>query len=271
MGTRRRHFAPPGALVGVLAVVVLGGCDSRLVLKSEDLDGGLVIMLPGIDGRSFYSEAACRTVCGEDLGMSVELRDWTAPLGPLYNQTAISRNREVAGAIASRIRSYQRAHPGRPVFLIGHSGGTAIAVWVAEALPTGEQVEGIILLAASLSPGYDLSNALAHTRGGIVSFHSPLDAGLLGVGTTLIGTMDGVHGESAGKSGFRVPDRTARPAEYAKLFQIAWEPRMIEVGHGGGHFSCMGSPFIEAYVRPLVQRTAWDEPLIATVRERRRP
>lgn len=253
--------------VCVLTVVwTLSGCGSQMVLNEGALDRGLVILLPGIDGRALYNEAACHALADSGVAMAVELCDWTAPLGPLFNQTAVGRNREVAGRLAERIVSYLRQHPNGQVYLIGHSGGTAIAVWAAEALPDGQRVEGIILLASSLSPGYELSAALAHTRGGIVSFYSSLDGGLLGVGTGLVGTMDGLHGPSAGLDGFQPPSSPARRDEYAKLYQIAWEPGMNAAGHDGGHFTYMVPPFISAYVGPLVKRPAWDEALIADVR-----
>ncbi len=247
--------------VCLLAAATLG-CDERVVINADGADRGLVILLPGIDGRSGYSEEACRALCRDGRAISVELRDWTSPLGAFFNQTAIARNREVARTIAERIADYHRQYPSRPVYLIGHSGGTAMAVWTAESLTGGEQVEGIILLASSLSPGYDLTGALARSRGGIVSFYSPLDVAILGAGTTLLGTMDGLHSESAGKAGFESRGRGG----YEKLFQVPWERSMAASGHGGDHFGCMATRFIRTYVAPLVRSAEWDAGLIASIR-----
>jgi len=262
MASRRPRVILDAILAAVI-VLLLTGCRSQLVLRAEDLDQGLIIVLPGIDGRMPYNEAGCRTLSDDGIAAAVELHDWTAPLGPLYNQSAVLRNHEVARAVAVRIASYQRGHPGRPVFLIGHSGGTAIAVWAAEALPTGREVDGIILLGSSLSPGYDLSRALARSRRGIVSFHSELDGGMLGLGTLLIGTMDGLHSVSAGHVGFRRPPGRAG---YARLFQIAWQPGMLKDGHAGGHFDYMGAAFLSARIGPLLREPAWQPRLLATVR-----
>jgi len=247
------------ALFCVLVVMPIG-CDERVVIKADGADRGLVILMPGIDGRSGYSEAACRALCGDGFAPSVELQDWTSPLGAFFNQAAIARNHEVARTIAERIADYHGKYPAKPVYLIGHSGGTAIAVWTAESLPGSEQVEGIILLASSLSPGYDLSQALAKSRSGIVSFYSPRD-GLLGAGTVLIGTMDGRHSESAGKAGFD----TCPYGGYEKLYQVRWEQSMAAAGHGGDHFGWMGVRFIGTYVSPLVRSGYWDGDLIAAV------
>lgn len=247
-------------LVACVLATAAAGCDEKVVIHPEGADQGLVIVLPGIDGRSGYSLAACRALCEDvDCPFAVELTDWTSPLGAIHSQTAQGRNREVASGIADRIVEYRQGHPTRCVYLIGHSGGTAVAVWAVEALPEGEHVDGIILLASSLSPGYDLSAALIKSRGGIVNFYSPRD-GILGAGTTILGTMDGRHGESAGKAGF---EPHFGPG-YEKLRQVPWAPPMAKAGNGGDHFGCMKTGFVAEYIRPLIRRGGWDATLVAS-------
>lgn len=240
-------------LVGLAVLLAfLGGCGGQqAMLNAKDLDNGLIIVLPGIDGRAWHNEAACKVLSDADLGMAVELYDWTSPLGPLFNQTAMENNRQKAAMLAEHIDSYLREHQGRPVVLVGHSGGTAIAAWAAEQLKSGEEVAGIIMLASSLSPHYDLSMALAHCRLGITSLYSDRDEALLGAGTTLLGTMDGQHTPSAGKVRFQKPQGNCGEA-YGKLLQVPWEPQMAETGHDGGHFGYTAPRFIAAYVAPLV-------------------
>lgn len=258
------------ALVALLVLMLLSGCgEQQTLMGRRGLDEGLVIVLPGIDGRAPHNEAVCKALCNGQTPIAVELYDWTAPLGPLFNQRAVGRNRQMAERLARRIAAYRQAHPGRPVSLIGHSGGTAIAVWAAEALPEGERVEAIVLLASSLSPGYDLGKAMGRARSGIVSFHSSRDSALLGTGTALFGTMDGKYTEAAGKVGFRTAEGDNRAGADARLLQIAWTPDMAESGNDGGHFSCLAAKFISAYVAPLVAAGQWDEGLIAAVREGR--
>jgi len=257
-------------LVALVLIALLAGCGRRRVMMDPHrLPSGLVIVLPGIDGRAPHNLAACRALCTESTGMAVELYDWTAPLGPLYNQRACGRNREMARQLAGRIAEYRGAWPDRPVSLIGHSGGTAIAVWAAEALPDDQQVEGIVLLASSLSRGYDLSQALRRSRKGIVSFHSPRDGILLGVGTSVFGTMDGHYGEAAGKAGFTTPQPASRHAAYAKLCQVGCGQSTAAAGHDGGHFSCLAPSFIAARVQPLLTAARWDRETIARTRGRR--
>ena len=245
--------------VGILCVAAAmsAGCGGReMVLNAELMDQGLVIVLPGIDGRAWHSEAVCHTLVGQGVAKTVVLHDWTSPLlGPLFNQMAVDHNRQMAMQLAARIAAYKREHPDGPVYLIGHSGGTAIAVWAAEGLPDNMQIEGIVLLASSLSPGYALTEALQHTRQGIVSFYSDMDVALLGAGTTIFGTMDGVPGESAGKVGFN--GRNWDP-DGGRLYQVPWDESMAEVGYGGDHFSCLTERFVGSYVAPLMcGRPSW--------------
>jgi pimeloyl-ACP methyl ester carboxylesterase len=221
------------------------------MLSEEHLGRGLVIVLPGIEGRAAHNERVCRDLCDENIGLAVELYDWTIPFGLILNQCVVPLNRLAAKDLAARIVRYHKDNPGRPVFLIGHSGGTAIAVWAAEELPQGETIDGIVLLASSLSPEYDLSNAMEHTEMGIVNFCSDGDAGLLGLGTLLFGTMDGRHGEAAGKVGFRRPARLSEE-DYGRLFEVRWDTSMAAVGNDGGHFGCISSGFIRSRVAPLI-------------------
>ena len=169
----------------------------------------------------------------------------------------------------NHIADYCRRHPGSPVFLIGHSGGTAIAAWAAEALPNNIEVDGIIMLASSLSPEYDLDRALCRVRQGIVSFYSGYDGVVLGFGTTLFGTMDRRNTESAGKVGFgRVASR--RYGQTApRLFQVPWSQRMAGTGYIGCHFSVCAGNFITTHVAPLLTAGDWNHSLIAAVTEGR--
>lgn len=258
-------------LAATFTSLPITGCGARIsVMNQGDADRGLIVVLPGIDGRAGHNERACEVLGAGGTGMVVELFDWTLPLCPLTNQRDEARNRRMAGKLAERITSYVASHPGRPVFLIGHSGGTALAIWAAEALPGQQQIDGIVLLASSLSPGYDLSQALKRTRGGIVSFRSERDSVLLGVGTTLVGTMDGKHTQAAGKVGFSVAGSGYAAEAYGGLYEVRWDKAMAGMGNDGSHFGCLAPEFVSSYVAPLVVARQWDRDLITTVREGKR-
>ncbi len=263
VGRDRVHVALAGFGLVVLLTTVAGCGAGGLVMNRQHLDKGLVIILPGVEGRSLSNASISLSLCGEQIPLAVQVYDWTAPLGPLFNQCAYSRNRETAAVLAQYIVDYRREHPTGRVFLIGHSGGTAIAAWAAEALPPGDRVNGIIMLASSLSPGYDLTAALRRAEMGIVSFYSHHDSALLGAGTTLFGTMDRRNGESAGKVGFNGGSGSYSAA--AKLFQIPWSPEMAKTGYIGCHFSCCAGGFIASYVAPLTTADRWDRQLIANL------
>jgi len=251
----------------MFAALPIIGCGARVsVISKGDGDKGLVVVLPGIDGQSGRNEDACRAIGSGAAGMSVELFDWTMPLCFWTNQRDESRNRRMASELADRIAAYRSEHPDGSVFLVGHSGGTAIAVWAAEALPSGAQVDGIVLLASSLSPNYDLSKAIKRTREGVVSFRSERDSVLLGAGTTLFGTMDGKHTEAAGKVGFSVPDSEQAKGAYGGFSEIRWNPSMSGTGHDGGHFGCLASEFVASHVAPLIAKRKWDRNIIASSR-----
>jgi len=250
-------------LLGVLAAACVAGCGRQPYVTEARLERGLVVVLSGIEGRGPLSAAVAQGLNAGGVDWAIQVADWTAPLGPLYNLRAADRNRRQAAEIAAELAAYRRAHPGRPVVLVGHSGGGAIAAWVAEAMPPGRAVDGIVLLAPTLSPGYRLNRALAASRRGIVSFSSELDWVFLGLGTALAGTMDGGRGPSAGAVGFDVPSDA--PLLYEQLYQIGWRPDMMAAGHAGGHLGAAAPAFVARYVAPFILAPHWDWALVRRV------
>jgi len=249
-----------GILTACLAALALAGCNPQPYVTPERLDRGLVLVLPGIEGHGVLNEAIARGLDEGGVEAAIELVDWTSVWGPMYTLRAEQRNRAKAEEIAQRILGYRFEHPDRPVFLVGHSGGGGMAVWIAERLPPGAAAEGLVLLAPALSPGYMLEFALRHTRRGIVSFHSRRDWLFLGMGTTVAGTLDGEHTASAGLMGFHVPEDA--PPCYGKLYQVPWTQEMAAAGHAGGHLSSAAAGFVAAYVAPLLQADAWSGDLV---------
>lgn len=248
-------------VAALLALPLLGGCDLReLSFNADNREHGLVVVFPGIDGRQLHNEELCRGLVDAGIDADVMLVDWTSLLGVLYNQTAVDDNRRKAAKAAELIATYRRDNPDSPVYLVGHSGGTAIAVWATELLPKDAPVEGVVLLASSLSPGYDLSRALAHTRKGIVNFYSRHDQALLNAGTTLFGTMDGVNTHAAGFSGFRGHDEAAAGG---RLVQVRWNEHMRAVGYNGDHFSICNRLFGRKLLAPVLGLNRWTDAAVA--------
>ena len=245
-------------LGGVVAAACIGGCspDQRFV-NEYTLSKGLVLVLPGIEGASKFNDDIVSGIYDGGVDYAIEVYDWTSSFGPLVNLRSQQRNRQKAYEIADRITTYQLTYPGRPVILVGQSGGGAMALWTAEAMPTGHKVDGIVLLAATLSPGYDVGPALANTRRGIVSYYSSRDWIMLGLGTTIAGTMDGEHSQSAGRVGFE--------KAYDKLYQVPWTSGMAQSGNYGVHVTSGSTDFVAAYVVPFIKAPAWNKAVVESI------
>jgi len=236
-------------------------------MNPVSIQQGLVIVLPGIEGRSSLNENICAGLKLGGVPWAVELNDWTNRyLSPLYNLRAEERNHRKAAEIAAHIEQYQAEHPGCPVVLVGHSGGGAIAIWAAEILRSNEKIKGIILINVALSREYDLCKALEHTEQGIVNFSSDKDTILLGAGTTIFATMDGRHESSAGMTGFLAPPTLPKIYD-DKLFEIEWSESMgVYSSHSGGHFSSSNEDFVSRYIAPIVLAPKWSRQLMFEVK-----
>ena len=236
------------------SIALVGGClpSNDQYVTPERLQHGLVVILPGIEGEGRLSYRVRSGLLQSAVPSAIRIYNWGRPLpliGPLINQMDVIGNRLAGQRIAQMIVVYQDSHPGKPVYIIGHSGGGGVAVFSAESMPDDRQIDGLILLSASISKGYNLTKALGRVRSGIVNFYSDGDVALLGVGTTLFGNVDGVRGPSAGYAGF---DRTP-----ARLYQIPWSQDMAAVGNKGGHADSTHPRFIRAYVADWVLTTSW--------------
>ncbi len=221
------------------------------------LDRGLAIVLPGIEGWGPLNWSIARGLADGRFPGAVLVHDWTTGLWPLflYHLRAHHRGRRRAAAVAEMVADYRTRYPGRPVHLVGHSGGAAVAVWALEALPPGATATAAVLLAPALSPGYDLTPALRRVTRGVWNFWSPLDLLYLAAGTLLAGTADGRHTVAAGCRGFS-PPRAARPGADGlyrdRLRQVGYRPARVGQFHWGGHLSCANRVFVAESVAPLL-------------------
>lgn len=219
--------------------------------SDEHLDQGLVLILPGIEGRSFLNLSILHGLVDAGLPYAMEVVDWTTgnKFLTLYHLRAWKRNLRIAREIAQRIVDYQTDYPGRPVWIVGHSGGGGMALLIAEALPADHRLTGLVLLAAAISPRFDLSQALAKVERGIWSFHSWFDFLFVGLGTTLCGTLDGWHMPAAGMLGF---GRRTQPSDGPALKQSCYHPRHVFDFHLGGHFGCVHRVFVSEHVAKVI-------------------
>jgi pimeloyl-ACP methyl ester carboxylesterase len=218
----------------------------------ERFERGLIVVLPGIEGRSFLNLAVVWGLDRGGVASAIETFDWTWWLFPIHplNLRAKKRNRAMAAKLAQRICDYQDQYPGRPVTLVGHSGGGAITAWVLEALPAGRTITGCIQLAPAISPGYQLGPLLERLTRELVVFHSWGDWFFVGVGTWVVGTLDGVHTPSAGMRGYKGQVLEQRLDE--KLRQMPYRWSWLKQFHLGEHFGCVHVLFVAETVAPIV-------------------
>lgn len=290
------HRLPAQALVSVLlgiGVSTLAGCcapravqrpaeygiasdhlapwTNENLIFPERLEQGYTLLLCGAMGLSRNDNGIPAGLQRADVPSALELYDWT---GTPYNLVANMRNgdhnRAAARVAAEKIVCYQRRYPGRPVYLVGYSGGGGVAVLTLEALPPGHAITRAVLIAPTVSADYDLRPALRSTRLGIHNFYSTLDVPILMILGTAVGTTEGRHALAGGAMGFVPPaGLTAQEREEyrSRITQSPYDLDMIWSGNYGGHFGWTAQPFVAEYVGPLLSETA-DEPARVARRER---
>jgi pimeloyl-ACP methyl ester carboxylesterase len=226
----------------------------------ERLNQGYTIVLPGIWGAQPVDYGIVMGLKDGDVPSAIELYDWTDGVMRLvHNLRDIDRNQSEAHKIAAKIMVYQDRYPGRPVHLVGYSGGAGVAVLALEALPPDRRVTDAILLAPTLASDYDLRPAISHTTHGLRNFYSLLDVPILMVLSTAVGTTEGQHAAAAGAVGFQ-PPKDAGPEvqrEYQlQVVQQSYNLDMLKDWHTGGHFGWANRTFIAHHVAPLLNPPA---------------
>lgn len=242
----------------VIAVALCGGCNPPSRLRTQArYEQGLVIILPGIEGKSPANVSIAKGLDDGGVRCAIEVYDWTTGAALFgVNLRYLERNKREARYIADRIMAYQDRYPGRPVHLIGHSGGGGVTILALEALPVNRQVTGAVLLAAAVAPEYDLRRALRRVDRAIYNYYSPYDVGFLKLGTTIMGTIEGRHTTAAGVRGFRIPwglDDEGRLLYSERLRQQRYTSNMARSGHAGGHFGWADRRFVAEWLAPIIR------------------
>lgn len=250
-----RRFPPLRGRFWFWLLGFLGGCTQSQQAALDALPHGCIIFLPGIEGTGWELQSTVAGLRDAGLDHAVEIILWgTRPLGSIKNLVDLSANRAEAEEIADRIVELRRTNPRAPITLVAYSGGAGVALLAVEALPDDVQVDRLVLVAAAVSPTYDLSRAHRHCRDGIVSIYSEKDWFILGVGTSLLGTIDRAFTPAAGKVGFQNGDGSLRIE--IGLTQIAWCDEWVSLGHEGGHLGCYSRPWARKILARHVARFA---------------
>jgi hypothetical protein len=208
----------------------------------------LVVALDGVGGTGIlpYSLMAAAKLGGASL--KVQRFFWNhgvfMPFHDLLDREHINRKgEELAQLIESQDREVS-------VQVVAKSGGSLVAVKALELLPPNRVVR-TMLLSPAISPQYDLSRALQAVERSLICYYSPYDRLILGMGTSIFGTSDGVRTVSAGCAGFAAtPDICMYPEQYSKLEQERWRPGMLRQLHNGMHFGNSSTPWLLKNVVP---------------------
>lgn len=224
-----------------------GGSIERVEASSDE---PYLLHLPGVGGYLFIDRTLMRGLRLGGVKGTIEHYDWTVGAPGFKALTDEANKKRQVEIVCERLRDRIAANPDQPITLTAHSGGCAIAVWALEGLPESMQIERLIFIAPALSPGYDLSAALVHVRGKAFVFSSEYDE-VLGAGTRLLGTMDGVKTDAAGKVGFFRPADVEEKA-YGKLVAMPYEVKWVEQDNAGDHIGPMSERFAREVIAPLV-------------------
>jgi pimeloyl-ACP methyl ester carboxylesterase len=239
------------AIVVVCTTLVSGGDRAATSMPAVDFSRTWLLHLPGIGGARSIDRRMTAGLKEGGWDGAISIYDWTANDPGINALLSYKRNKEQAAKVEQQIEEKLAKDPKLKITLTSHSGGTGIAVWALEDMPEGMQVQTLVLLASALSPDYDLTKALKHVRGKAYVFYSKNDQVVLGAGTRLFGTIDGVKSDAAGLVGFRKPEGADDKA-YEKLVQKPYDDGWIAFQNIGNHVGCMSEAFAENVIAPML-------------------
>jgi len=156
----------------------------------------------------------------------------------LPDLVSVRRNLRHARRLADRLQRQAAEHPGSPIRLVTYSSGGFIALEALRRLPQDVQVDRLVMLAPTVSPGYDLGPALQRCREA-VCVCSKGDFLINGLGAMVFGTNDRRHTVSAGMLGF-----DQRPGDGGGLRHMRWRAADIRRLWFAGHFTVSSVPML---------------------------
>jgi pimeloyl-ACP methyl ester carboxylesterase len=249
-----------------LALVLLcaaGGC--RVFspkLSASQLDKGYTLVLPGVLGHAPWDNNLAAGLADAGVPGAIEVYDWTH--GPLlwgYNVLSNDHQRKQGDKVAAKIIDYQKRYPGRPVHLVGHSGGAWTAICALETMPPEARITKAVLLAPGMPMNYDLRKAMSHTTAGIHNFYSPYDMLLSAMFVPTQVAHAHTNVAAAGAFGFETPPMVqgAERQWYERsLKQHPFEAEMFEDGNLGDHFGWTHPTFVAQWVAPVIMESMPD-------------
>jgi len=245
--------SPTGIVVSLFLLFTGLGCASLPSQASGPLPPGstYVFHCPGIAGDSSFDRRWTQSLVDGRAAHRVEICDWTCSHHWLTALYSVDRHHSKAKEIAERITAQRAADPTGRVMITSESAGCGVALFALAALPPDVTVDDVILVSPAVSPEFDLSPALAHVRGKMYYFDSPIDVLTLGLGTGIFGTIDQKKCASAGLVGFHSPAATWAE-HYNKLVEMKYDFAWSRWGYLGTHLSGMSSAWALHVVAPML-------------------
>ncbi len=245
----------------LFAAILLAGCaeendpDPAYSSSSSRHKGsgqnGLVIYLDGAGNLGYGQDTVPSGLQAAGFRGDIENIIWTSFTGPLGDQVIRANAFLRADEVTRKIVKFHKNYPDAPVYVIGLSAGTGVAVWGVERLPADVRVESIVLLGSSLSSTFNMTKCLRHVNNKVFVLTSPQDAVLSGF-IPVTGTIDGAYlVEPAGLAGLR-PPTGIKPddlkAYQDKIINIPWRSSFETLGNAGGHTDATSHAFVKEYI-----------------------
>jgi len=227
-----------------------------LALRVGDVSREVVFVLDGVGGFQFVPLLLRRAWRDDPDTPGTIMFRWQFGLpGEIWTDLCWrSRNLRKAAEFADVLADFHLREPAATIHILAFSGGAGIALWGCERLAGRAPIETMVLACPAISPGYNLATALGAVRR-CYALVSHRDTGILGVGTTVFGTVDRLHCSSAGRTGFSMsPDLSDDDREvYDRLGEIHWTPELRSLGHRGGHTGWAQVAFLREHVLAMLQ------------------
>lgn len=230
-------------LYGIVCKIVSIVWSARLTDRADSparRRRGLAIVVGGIEGPSLYNLNMGRGVLKSRFRGAVVRYDWNAGVPfvrSLVNLMSPSHHERSINGLVRLIEDYQKKHQGVPVHIIAQSGGCWITIRALERLPRGASIQTAVLIAPSMSPGYDIRAAAERCDDAIISFGSAGDFFFLGMGTLLFGTSDRVFSPSSGLLGWH--------HQHERFIDARWHPSWLIHGNLGNHTTSAAQLFVK--------------------------
>jgi pimeloyl-ACP methyl ester carboxylesterase len=225
-------------VAGLIICLLSSGCASS-VRDGEDL----TLLVVGAAGDGPWYDGLRGGLAERGAPRPVQTMRWGAPL-PLavLNLQGKSIHDAAERKLAKALSEWRSKHPDGRLTLVGHSAGCGVILG-GLAMSRGANARVVILLAPSVSPGYDLAPALANVGGAMHVFHSTEDDLFLRWRTSTFGTYDDVRTAAAGNVGFT----TTHP----KLVQHPYDGAWRAIGNDGSHDGALARAFVTKVISPL--------------------